>query len=69
MDNFMNFMQTQWPNIVTLLGLLLGVLTVIAKWTPTPKDDAWAAKLMGWLNLLPVTAKKTLADDEAAKKA
>ena len=67
MDNFMNFMQTQWPNIIALLGLLLGAFAAIAKWTPTPKDDAWAARLLGWLNLLPVTAKEKLKESKEAK--
>jgi hypothetical protein len=69
MDNFLNFMQTQWPNILTLLGLLVGVLAIVAKWTPTPKDDLWASRLLGWLNMLPVSAKEKLAEDQAAKKA
>jgi hypothetical protein len=68
MDNFLNFMSTQWPNILTLLGLLGGLFVIIAKWTPTPKDDLWAARIMGWLNMLPVSAKEKLADDTAAKK-
>ena len=65
MDKFLNFMQTQWGNIVILLTLLLTAFATIAKWTPTPKDDAWAARLLGWLNLLPHSAKKTL--DESKK--
>jgi len=59
-DNFMNFMQLQWGNIVVLLGLILSAGVVVAKWTPTPKDDAWFARLLSWLNLLPHGAKAAL---------
>jgi len=62
MTNFLEFMQTQWANIVTLLGLLLSGGVIIAKWTKTPKDDEWFAKLLNWLNLLPVSAKQKLED-------
>jgi hypothetical protein len=66
MENFMNFMQTQWPNILALMGILLSALVVIAKWTPTPKDDLWAARLLGWLNMLPVSAKEKLDESKKA---
>ena len=58
MENFMNFLQLQWGNIVVLLGLLLSAGVVIAKWTPTPKDDLWFARLLDWLNLLPKGSSK-----------
>lgn len=66
MDNFINFLQTQWPYIVELIVGLLVVLGLIARWTPTPKDDAWVAKILGWVNMLPQTAKAQL--DETKKK-
>ena len=65
MDNFINFLQTPWPYIVELVVGLLVVVGIIAKWTPTPKDDAWVAKLLSWVNVLPVSAKEKL--DESKK--
>lgn len=67
--NFIDWIGTNWPQVITLVTVLLGGVGIIAKWTPTPKDDEWVAKILGWLNLLPVTAKERLAQLEAEKKA
>ncbi len=42
-------------------GLVAVILVFVARFTPTPKDDAWFAKILGMLNLLPEGAKETLA--------
>ena len=61
----------EWINThgMALIAALVGLFVVVAKITPTPKDDAWAAKLMSMLNILPAGAKETLKEEEAAKKA
>lgn len=57
MEAFIGWIQTHG---LEFLGALMGLFVVIAKVTPTPKDDAWVAKLLGWLNLLPVSARDKL---------
>jgi hypothetical protein len=66
MDNFISFLQTQWPQILELIGGLLIALTAIAKWTKTPEDDKWVATILGWMNLLPVSAKEKLGESKKA---
>lgn len=52
----------EWVNQhgLALIGSLVALFVVISKITPTPKDDAWAAQLLNWLNLLPQSAKNKL---------
>ena len=68
MDNFMQWITDHWGNVVALVGLLVGAFAVVAKFTPTPADDRWAAWLMDKLNILPVTAKQVRQEKVAAKK-
>ena len=68
----MDWLQTNWGHLVDFLLLLAAALVGLAKLTPTPKDDALFAKILGWLNLLPHTAKANLAQanaERASKKA
>ncbi len=63
---FIELITTRWPELLQILGLLIGVLAGIAKFTPTPKDDAIFAKLLSIFNMLPISAKAKL--DEAKAK-
>jgi hypothetical protein len=58
MEQFIEWVNTHG---LAMIGALFGLFTVIAKITPTPKDDAWVAKLLGWLNLLPETAREKIS--------
>lgn len=52
------FIIANWAMLVGILGSLLGVGAVIAKLTPSPKDDRVFAALLRFLNLVPVPAVK-----------
>jgi len=67
MGNFVEWMQSNWAQLLTSIGLFIGFLGGIAKFTPTPKDDAWVARLLGWFNLLPKSAKDRLALSQEMK--
>ncbi len=44
-------------NMGAVFGIVtatLGVLAMVCKLTPSPRDDAIVAKILGWLNMLPV---------------
>ena len=38
-------------SIIAIVGATLGLLAVLAKVTPNPKDDGWAAKALEFFNL------------------
>lgn len=50
------FIVANYGMLLGIVGSLLGVGAVIAKFTPSPKDDRVFAKLLGFLNLIPVPA-------------
>jgi hypothetical protein len=39
--------------VVGIVASTLGLLALIAKLTPSPRDDSVIAKIMGWLKLVP----------------
>lgn len=47
-----------WLTLVEVTGGLLGVASLITGLTNTPKDDAFVAKLQGWLGRLSVVTHK-----------
>ena len=49
----MEWLVENWDEISLGLAALLTVATIITKWTPTPKDDEWLAKVVGFLSFLP----------------
>lgn len=67
MSNFITFITANWPTLLSIFGGLVGVLAVIAKLTPTPKDDKIAAAILNFLNLLPQTAKQTYEEEKEDK--
>lgn len=40
--------------VFAIVTATLGVVAMICKLTPSPKDDAIVAKILGWLKLIPV---------------
>jgi len=50
------FIVANFGMLAGILGSLLGIGAVIAKLTPSPKDDRVFAKLLGWFKLIPVPA-------------
>ena len=54
---FITFITANVGAILAILGGLLAVAGVIAKLTPTPKDDAVIEKLLYVFNLLPQSAR------------
>ena len=66
---FIELITTQWPAMLQLLGLALLFGAGVAKFTATPKDDAFFAKVLNMFNMLPISAKATLDESEAKAKA
>lgn len=56
------FIVANYGMLLGILGSLLGIGAVIAKLTPSPKDDRVFAKLLTWFNLVPVPANPTAND-------
>ncbi len=48
------FIVANFGMLLGIVGSLLGVGAVIAKFTPSPKDDRVFAKLLTWFKLVPV---------------
>lgn len=42
-----------WQAVSGIIVATLGVLALICKLTPSPKDDAVVAKILGFLNMIP----------------
>ena len=49
----MSWITTNWQAVSGIVVATLGVAAMICKLTPSPKDDAIVAKVLGWLNLIP----------------
>ena len=49
-----------WASIMGLLTAALTLGALIAKLTPSPKDDGVFAKLLSWLKLVPVPKTDSL---------
>ena len=41
-----------WPLLAQVLGAILALAALVTRLTPTPKDDAFIARLLGWLSFL-----------------
>ena len=52
------FIVANWSMLLGILVSLAGVGAVIAKLTPSPKDDKVFAAILRFLNLVPVPAVK-----------
>jgi hypothetical protein len=53
-----SFVQNNWVSIMAVIGGTVTVFSLIAKMTPTPKDDAWAAKLVKWVDILAINTSR-----------
>lgn len=49
MDGIIQWVQTNWVNIVALYLAAVGLASVIVKMTPTLKDDAWLKKITDFI--------------------
>lgn len=65
---FITFITANWAALVGVLAALLSVAALIAKLTPTPKDDAIIAKILYVVNLLPQSARQSYEAKKAPKK-
>lgn len=68
MTAFIAFVTANIGAILAIIGALAGAFAIVAKLTPTPKDDKVAAAILNFLNLLPTTAKATYEARKAEKK-
>jgi hypothetical protein len=44
------WVQTNWLEIVKVIAYIIAAASVIVKFTPTPKDDAFLAKIVAFLS-------------------
>lgn len=49
----MAWIMENWEAVLSIIVSTLGVLAMIAKLTPSPKDDGVIAKILDWLKLVP----------------
>lgn len=49
----MTWIINNYEAVLTIIGSTIGVLALIAKLTPSPKDDGVIAKILEWLKLVP----------------
>ena len=49
----MEWIQENGMVVLQIVGGMLGVLALICKLTPTPKDDKVIAKILTWFNMWP----------------
>ena len=57
-SDVVSWLGSNWPVLVEITGGLLAVASVVTGLTNTPKDDAFVAKLQGWLGRLSVVTHK-----------
>jgi hypothetical protein len=50
------FLVANWAALIGVIGALLGIGAVIAKLTPSPKDDRFFAAALRFFKLVPVPA-------------
>jgi hypothetical protein len=66
MANFIQFLTANWPMLLQILAALAAVGALIAKLTPTPKDDGVFAGILKFLNLLPNPANSPASEEKKA---
>jgi hypothetical protein len=49
----MKWLMENYEAVLGIVASTLAVVAAIAKLTPSPKDDGFVAKCLGWLNLIP----------------
>lgn len=50
MENLLPWVATHWVDILAVYGAVVGVATMIVGLTPSTRDDAILAKIVGFLN-------------------
>ena len=58
MKDFIVLIYNNWTTIIVALLAIVGGASAIAKITPTPKDDAFLAKIVAVLNAIALNPKK-----------
>lgn len=53
----MEWLQTNYVNILALIGAVVGLASIIVKITPTQKDDRILAKIINVLQVLSIYNK------------
>lgn len=54
----MEYVSNNWVEIVAIIGGIVTTASLIAKLTPTPKDDEFMAKVAAVINALALNPKK-----------
>lgn len=52
MTDIIDFVQGNWDTILEVFAAVVALASVIVRLTPTPKDDEWLAKVLGFLSFL-----------------
>jgi hypothetical protein len=59
--SILKWVTNHWLEILAVYGGLVTAASYIVKWTPTPKDDAWLAKVLSftskWIAVNPTEKK------------
>ena len=64
MSTFITFITANWASLVGILTAAAGIFALIAKLTPSPKDDGIAAAILKFLNLVPQASPVADEKDE-----
>ena len=52
-----NWIIANWTEVLKVIAYVIAIASVIVKLTPTPKDDAFLAKIMPWIEKLALNKK------------
>ena len=58
MKEIITFLMANWDTILLGVTTIVTGASIIVKLTPTPKDDAFVAKMLNVLNALALNPKK-----------
>ena len=59
MQEYISWIVANYNTIITALLAIIGGFSIIAKLTPTPKDDAIIAKIVAALDFVALNKKRT----------
>ena len=53
----MEWIIANWDNVLLIISGVISIASIIVKLTPTPKDDAFLAKVISFLKVLSLNKK------------
>ena len=55
---YINWIIEHWVEILAALTSLVTVASTVTKFTTTPRDDEWCAKIYGWIEKIALVTGK-----------